>query len=203
MRDADQRAEHDHDGRKIPHVGQPPCGDEAGCDGAGHLELRTASKAKGLRPLDPHQGTVVPWTPRWVRGRWGVSRRARAGGMAWAVGGDGTQKRPVPAHRPRHPAGPRPPRHPPTAPNQVKGSKGDALGGGPGGKAPWPCLLPHPTPPVLPNPPSPREVASRVVTSCQVARTTGARMAWAMRVPRVTVNAASPAFMTITWISPR
>ncbi len=57
--------------------------------------------------------------------------------------------------------------------------------------------------PVLPKPPPPRAVSSRLGTSCQRARTTGASTAWAMRVPRSTVNGASPAFSTMTWSSPR
>ena len=57
--------------------------------------------------------------------------------------------------------------------------------------------------PVLPKPPSLRVVASRLSTSCQRTRTTGASTAWAIRAPRSTMNGASPAFSTITWISPR
>lgn len=69
-----------------------------------------------------------------------------------------------------------------------------------------PCAGPHPRAyrvPVLPNPPAPRSVASSSATSTHPARTTGASTAWAIRIPRSTVKASLPAFITITCTSPR
>ena len=92
------------------------------------------SKARGRCPLDPRQGTVVPWTPRGVPCGWGW-RGGRGAGRA--AGQGRALLRPALPSRPARPA---PAAPPPPARNHTNGSKGDALGGGPGGSAPWPCF---------------------------------------------------------------
>ena len=70
----------------------------------------------------------------------GVGGAAGWGGLGGGLGWSAFALHPNPPPRPPHPAAP-----PTPIQNQRKGSKGDALGGGPGGSAPWPCLLtvPH------------------------------------------------------------
>ncbi len=90
----------------------------------------------GAAPLDPPPGDKSP----------GPLGGFEAGGgwRAGPGGGGGADTEGAfapPVSAPPPPPGPA--RHPPPASNQRMGSKGSALGGGPGGSAPWPCL---PTP---------------------------------------------------------
>ena len=59
------------------------------------------------------------------------------------------------------------------------------------------------TTPVLPKPPAARAVSSSRSTSTHSMRSTGDSTPCAMRMPRSIVNGASPAFITITFSSPR
>ena len=57
--------------------------------------------------------------------------------------------------------------------------------------------------PVDPNPPDPRAVSSRSLTSATAAWITGAMTIWAMRSPRRTVKSSAPRLIRMTFTSPR
>ncbi len=90
-------------------------------------------QGQGALPPGPPPGDKSPG-PLGV-GSVGVGGVAAGGGATeWPGRWAGTPT--AQATPPPHPQ----PRHPPPPRNQRKGSKGPALGGGPGGSAPWPCL---------------------------------------------------------------
>ncbi len=89
----------------------------------------------GSAPLDPPPGDKSP----------GPLGGFRAGGGrrgARAARADRVAESAVALSATRSARAARAPRLPPPARNQRMGSKGSALGGGPGGSAPWPCCPP-------------------------------------------------------------